>query len=59
MIWILFYLYVIGVVNDFMFAITAGADLGDWKTHVSIALWPLTVPAAIIIAFWPGQSLED
>jgi len=50
MIWFLLYLYVVGVLNDFMFAISNDADLKDWRVHVNIAAWPITVPAALIIA---------
>lgn len=50
MIWVLLYLYVVGVINDFMFAIGNDADLKDWRVHANIAAWPITVPAALIIA---------
>ena len=50
MIWVLLYLYVVGIINDFMFAVGNEADLTDWKVHANIAAWPITVPAALIIA---------
>lgn len=51
MIWILLYVYVIGTLNDFMFAVVSeDVDLSDWRVHVNIAAWPITVPAAIIVA---------
>lgn len=58
MIWLLLYVYVIGVLNDFMFAVTSeDADLSDWKTHVNIALWPISVPAAVVVAlFMKGED---
>ena len=56
MIWVLLYVYIIGTVNDFMMAILNDADLSDWRTHVSIALWPITVPAAIAIVVWEGRG---
>jgi hypothetical protein len=53
MIWVLLYLYLIGVLNDFMFAVSSeDVDLSDWKAHVNIAAWPITVPAAIIVALF-------
>jgi hypothetical protein len=50
MIWVLLYVYLIGVLNDFLYASSVEADLTDWKMHVNIAAWPITVPAAIIVA---------
>ena len=51
MIWALLYLYLVGVLNDFMFAVSSeDANLSDWKTHVNIALWPISVPAAMVVA---------
>lgn len=52
MIWILLYVYLIGVLNDFMYAISLNADLKDWRIHANIALWPFSVPVAIIIAMF-------
>lgn len=58
MIWALLYLYLIGVLNDFMFAVSSeDADLKDWRTHVNIALWPISVPAAVVVAlFMKGEG---
>lgn len=58
MIWVLLYLYLVGVLNDFMFAISSeDADLTDWKVHANIAAWPITVPAAVIVAmFMKGEG---
>ena len=47
MFWILLYLYVIGVINDIMFAISCEADFSDWRVHASIAIWPISVPYCI------------
>ena len=52
MIWILLYVYLIGVLNDFMYAISLDADLTDWRVHANIALWPISVPVAVIIAMF-------
>lgn len=52
MIWVLLYVYVIGAFNDFMYAVNAEADLSDWKMHLNIAAWPITVPAAILVALF-------
>jgi len=56
MIWVLLYVYIIGTVNDFMMAIMNDADLSDWRTHASIALWPITVPLAIAVVVWEGRG---
>lgn len=56
MVWLLLYIYVIGTINDFMFAVIGDADFTDWKIHASIALWPITVPAAIIYTLWEGTD---
>ena len=56
MIWVLLYVYIIGTINDFMMAVTSDADLSDWRTHVSIALWPFSVPLAIATAIWEGKD---
>lgn len=56
MIWIFLYVYIIGTINDFMFAVIADADFSDWKTHLSIGLWPITVPAAILYTLWEGAD---
>lgn len=50
MIWILLYLYAIGVLNDLMYAVSNDSDLKDWRVHANIAAWPLTVPLAVIYA---------
>lgn len=50
MIWVLLYLYVIGTINDLMYALSHEADMSDWKMHLNIAAWPITVPAAVIVA---------
>lgn len=51
MIWVLLYVYLIGVLNDFMFALSSeDADLSSWKTHANIAAWPITVPIAVFVA---------
>lgn len=52
MIWVLLYIYVIGTLNDFMYALSHEADLSDWKMHVNIAAWPITVPAALLVAMF-------
>jgi hypothetical protein len=52
MIWVLLYIYVIGTINDLMFAVIADADMSDWKTHVTIAFWPISVPVAIGYTIW-------
>ena len=53
MIWILLYVYLVGVLNDFMFAVSSeDADLSDWRVHVNIALWPISVPASIVVALF-------
>lgn len=52
MTWVLLYLYVIGVLNDFAYALSADADLKDWKVHVNIAAWPISVPLAIAYAIF-------
>lgn len=53
MFWIFLYVYVIGTLNDIMFAKFIDADFSDWRVHVSIALWPVTVPIALV-----GAMLE-
>jgi hypothetical protein len=50
MFWLFLYLYLIGAFNDALFAHSSGADFKDWKTHVNVALWPLFVPAALIVS---------
>jgi hypothetical protein len=57
--WVFLYLYVIGTINDLMFAVNAEADLKDWKTHVGIALWPITVPAAIVVGIYEARKESD
>lgn len=52
MFWLFLYVYTIGTLNDIMFAITNNADFKDWRVHVSIALWPVTVPMALVSAYW-------
>jgi len=56
MIWLLLYVYLIGVLNDFMYAMSSEADLKDWKMHVNIAAWPITVPAALIVAMFMKEE---
>lgn len=50
--WLLLYVYVIGVVNDFMYAVNYDANLKDWRVHVNIAAWPITVPLAVVWAMF-------
>lgn len=52
MIWVLLYVYVIGTINDLMYALSNDADMSDWKMHLNIAAWPITVPAAILVAIF-------
>lgn len=52
MIWVLLYVYVIGTLNDFMYALNSEADLSDWKMHLNIAAWPISVPAALIVSMF-------
>lgn len=52
MFWLFLYIYVIGTLNDAMFAISNDADFSDWRIHVSIALWPITVPMALVAAMF-------
>jgi hypothetical protein len=52
MFWLFLYVYIIGTINDLMFAIHNEVDLKDWRTHVHVALWPLSVPLAIIVALF-------
>ena len=52
MFWLFLYVYFIGTVNDIMFAISHEADLKNWRTHVSIAFWPITVPVAIVYSMF-------
>lgn len=53
MIWLLLYVYLIGVLNDFMFALSSDeSDLSSWKTHLNIAAWPITVPMAVFVAMF-------
>jgi|SanBayMetagenome_1026888.scaffolds.fasta_scaffold17643_3 hypothetical protein len=56
MIWVLLYIYVIGTLNDFMYAVNAEADLTDWKMHLNIAAWPITVPAAILVSIFSKEE---
>ena len=50
MIWVLLWLYIIGTFNEILFASSVDVDMSDWKNHLIIALWPVTVPAAMITA---------
>lgn len=59
MIWLLLYVYIIGTINDFMVAVMHDADLDDWKTHASIALWPITVPMAIVAVAWENWNAKE
>ena len=56
MIWVLLYVYIIGTLNDFMYAVNAEADLTDWKMHLNIAAWPITVPAAILVSIFSKEE---
>jgi hypothetical protein len=51
MFWLFLYVYTIGTLNDIMFAMSNDADFKDWRVHVSIAFWPITVPIALVAAF--------
>jgi len=59
MIWLLLYVYIMGTVNDFMIAVLHDADLDDWKIHASIALWPITVPMAIVAVAWENWNAKE
>lgn len=51
MVWLFLYLYFVGAVNDLLMTYASEeVDMSDWATHVNILLWPITVPASIVIA---------
>lgn len=55
--WLLLYVYVIGALNDLMYATNHDADLKDWRVYLNIAAWPITVPLAIVWAmFMPDED---
>lgn len=59
MFWIVLWLYVVGALNDLFSAVNAGADLKKTRTHIDIALWPITVPFWMIVAVIYGDEVED
>lgn len=59
MIWVLLWLYIIGTVNEFLFAVAADVDVGRWQSHVIIALWPITVPAAMLLMCYEVMTGKD
>jgi len=58
MTWILLYFWFIGAVNDWLMAASMkqddpdSVDLGSWATHLNVVLWPITVPATILYAYF-------
>lgn len=59
MIWIILWLYIIGTVNEFLFAVTADVDTSRWQSHLAVALWPITVPAAILYTVYETMLGKD
>lgn len=59
MIWILLWLYIMGTLNEFLFAIAAGVDVNRWQSHMLIALWPITVPASMLLAGYELLTGKD
>ena len=50
MVWIILWLYIIGTLNEFLFAMSVNVDIDRWQSHLLIALWPITVPASMLLA---------
>lgn len=55
MIWVLLYVYIMGIVNDFMYAVSNDMDTRDWRVHLNIAAWPITVPLAVVYAIFHAE----
>lgn len=59
MIWVLLWFYIMGALNEFLFASVNGVDLSRWQNHVMVALWPITVPAAFALATYESITGKD
>lgn len=59
MVWVILWLYIVGTMNELLFAFTTDVDTTRWQNHVVIALWPITVPLAMLTAAYEIITDKD
>ena len=59
MIWVILWLYIVGTFNEFLFAVTSDVDMARWQSHLVVALWPITVPAAMLYTAYEIMTGKD